>query len=165
MNTAVHSYAGNGAYPPSYYAASANPTPLRPPLRRPPPRERLVRVDCSSSALAFSTRLRASQGTTTSRPAATTIAVTMQATKVRTDTPEVAAAATQLRERIAAWDGELLQRQTANFQDIIKRHMIMIMKYPHNKLGKGRPYEGIENLRPESKMAVETFMSWQPPQQ
>ncbi len=50
----------------------------------------------------------------------------------------------------------------ANFQDMIKRHMMMIMKYPHNKLGKGHPYEGIANLRPESKEAVETFMSWQP---
>ena len=50
----------------------------------------------------------------------------------------------------------------ANFQDMAKRHMMMIMKYPHNKLGKGRPYEGIENLRPESKETVETFMSWQP---
>jgi hypothetical protein len=45
-----------------------------------------------------------------------------------------------------------------------KRHMMTIAKYPHAKLGKGRPYEGIENLRPESKETVETFMSWQPPQ-
>ncbi len=52
----------------------------------------------------------------------------------------------------------------ASFQDMIKRHMIMIAKYPHAKLGKGTPYEGIENLRPESKETVETFMSWQPPQ-
>ncbi|NNK93336.1 MAG: sulfatase-like hydrolase/transferase [Desulfobacterales bacterium] len=53
----------------------------------------------------------------------------------------------------------------ASFQDMIKRHMIMIAKYPHAKLGKGRPYDGIENLRPESKRTVETFMSWQPSQQ
>ena len=52
----------------------------------------------------------------------------------------------------------------ASFQDMIKRHMMMIAKYPHAKLGKGRPYEGIENLRPESKETVETFMSWQSPQ-
>ena len=52
----------------------------------------------------------------------------------------------------------------ASFQDMIKRHMIMIAKYPHAKLGKGKPYEGIENLRPESEETVETFMSWQPPQ-
>jgi arylsulfatase len=50
----------------------------------------------------------------------------------------------------------------ASFQDMAKRHMMMIKKYPHNKLGKGRPYEGIENLRPESLETVETFMSWQP---
>ncbi|MHC4233094.1 MAG: sulfatase-like hydrolase/transferase [Planctomycetota bacterium] len=48
----------------------------------------------------------------------------------------------------------------ASFQDMVKRHMMTIAKYPHAKLGKGRPYGGIENLRPESKEAVETFMSW-----
>ena len=50
----------------------------------------------------------------------------------------------------------------ASFQDMIKRHMMMIAKYPHAKLGKGKPYEGIDNLRPESKETVATFMSWQP---
>jgi len=50
----------------------------------------------------------------------------------------------------------------ASFQDMVKRHMMTIAKYPHNELGKGKPYEGIENLRPESKETVETFMSWQP---
>jgi arylsulfatase len=39
----------------------------------------------------------------------------------------------------------------------------MVAKYPHAPLGKGTPYGGIENLRPESKKAVEVFMSWQPP--
>ena len=53
----------------------------------------------------------------------------------------------------ALWSG-------ASFQDMLKRHMMMIAKYPHAPLGKGRPYSGIENLRPESKEAVETFMSW-----
>ncbi len=48
----------------------------------------------------------------------------------------------------------------ASFQDMAKRHMMAIMKNPHNKLGKGKPYVGIENLRPESKETVETFMSW-----
>jgi arylsulfatase len=56
---------------------------------------------------------------------------------------------------IALWSG-------ASFQDMAKRHMMTIGKYPHAKLGKGRPYEGIENLRPESKATVEDFMSWQP---
>ena len=53
----------------------------------------------------------------------------------------------------------------ASFQDMIKRHMITVAKYPHAKLGKGQPYGGIENLRPESKETVETFMSWQPAHQ
>lgn len=38
--------------------------------------------------------------------------------------------------------------------------MMGIHKYPHAKGGQGKPYGGIENLRPESKQAVETFMSW-----
>ncbi|MCP4301279.1 MAG: sulfatase-like hydrolase/transferase, partial [Gammaproteobacteria bacterium] len=50
----------------------------------------------------------------------------------------------------------------ASFQDMIKRHMMTIAKYPHAKLGKGKPYEGIANLRPESKETVKTFMSWHP---
>ena len=41
------------------------------------------------------------------------------------------------------------------------RHMMMIAKHPHAELGKGKPYEGIENLRPESKATVELFNSWQ----
>ena len=48
----------------------------------------------------------------------------------------------------------------ASFQDMVKRHMMTNMKYPHANLGKGVPYTGIENLRPESKEIVETFMSW-----
>ena len=48
----------------------------------------------------------------------------------------------------------------ASFQDMAKRHFMRIAKYPHNKLGKGKPYEGIENLRPESVETVQTFMSW-----
>ena len=50
----------------------------------------------------------------------------------------------------------------ASFQGMATRHMMTIAKYPHAKLGKDRPYGGIENLRPESKEVVETFMSWQP---
>ncbi|PSL19323.1 sulfatase-like hydrolase/transferase [Shimia abyssi] len=49
----------------------------------------------------------------------------------------------------------------ASFQDMIKRHHKMIAKYPHLPLGKGTPYEGIENLRPESLETREVFMSWQ----
>lgn len=53
----------------------------------------------------------------------------------------------------ALWSG-------ASFQDMIKRHQITIKKYPHALLGKGKPYEGIENLRPESQMTRELFDSW-----
>ncbi len=49
----------------------------------------------------------------------------------------------------------------ASFQDMIKRHKIRIGQYPHLPLGKGVPYEGIENLRPESALAREVFSSWQ----
>jgi arylsulfatase len=56
---------------------------------------------------------------------------------------------------IALWSG-------ASFQDMAQRHMMTIAKYPHSNLGKDRPYGGIENLRPESKEIVETFISWQP---
>ncbi len=56
---------------------------------------------------------------------------------------------------IALWAG-------ASFQDMAKRHMMTIKKYPHAKLGKGRPYDGIENLRPETQETIDLFMSWQP---
>ncbi len=55
----------------------------------------------------------------------------------------------------ALWSG-------ASFQDMAKRHQIMIEQYPHLPLGKGVPYEGIENLRPESELARRVFASWQP---
>ena len=41
-----------------------------------------------------------------------------------------------------------------------KRHMNMIAKYPHLPIGKGVPYGGIENLRPESIETREVFDSW-----
>jgi len=49
---------------------------------------------------------------------------------------------------------------SASYQDLIQRHVMQIKKYPHAEVGKGRPYSGIENLRPESKKMVEDFMSW-----
>lgn len=49
----------------------------------------------------------------------------------------------------------------ASFQDMVKRHQKTIAKYPHLPLGKGVPYEGIENLRPESELARDVFASWQ----
>jgi arylsulfatase len=54
----------------------------------------------------------------------------------------------------ALWSG-------ASFQDMVKRHQIKISQHPHLPLGKGVPYEGIENLRPESELAREVFASWQ----
>ena len=53
----------------------------------------------------------------------------------------------------ALWSG-------ASFQDMVKRHMIGIKKYPHAVGGTGVPYGGISNLRPESKEAVQVFESW-----
>ncbi|GAA6192797.1 sulfatase-like hydrolase/transferase [Phaeobacter sp. NW0010-22] len=54
---------------------------------------------------------------------------------------------------IALWAG-------ASFQDMTKRHTNMIAKYPHLPIGKGVPYGGIENLRPESIETREVFDSW-----
>lgn len=53
----------------------------------------------------------------------------------------------------ALWSG-------ASFQDMAKRHALTIEKHPHLPLGKGKPYEGIENLRPESIETREVFDSW-----
>jgi len=54
---------------------------------------------------------------------------------------------------LALWSG-------ASFQDMMKRHMITMKKHPNLAIGKGRPYTGIENLRPESKATVDNFISW-----
>ena len=53
----------------------------------------------------------------------------------------------------ALWSG-------ASFQDMVKRHMIGIKKYPHAVGGTDTPYSGISNLRPESKEAVQAFGAW-----
>jgi arylsulfatase len=44
------------------------------------------------------------------------------------------------------------------FAGMVKRHMAFKMKYPDRPPTYGIPYTGIENLRPESKKAVEIFM-------
>ena len=54
---------------------------------------------------------------------------------------------------IALWSG-------ASFQDMLKRHMMTMKKYPNAKIGKGKPYSGIENLRPETIETINNFMSW-----
>jgi arylsulfatase len=53
----------------------------------------------------------------------------------------------------ALWSG-------ASFQDMIKRHQLAIKKYPHSETAQGKPYEGISNLRPESRETVAIFESW-----
>nr|WP_319948134.1 sulfatase-like hydrolase/transferase [uncultured Shimia sp.] len=50
---------------------------------------------------------------------------------------------------------------SASYQDIIERHMLAAQAHPHSDVGRGHPYSGIANLRPESKTMVENFMSWQ----
>jgi len=52
---------------------------------------------------------------------------------------------------IGAWGGQ-------EFVRIIQRHMMRKKKYPDEGPALGRPYDGIENLRPETKAAVEAFL-------
>ena len=52
---------------------------------------------------------------------------------------------------VGAWGG-------AEFVRIIQRHKQKMAKYPDEPPAFGRPYKGIENLRPESKAAVEAFL-------
>ncbi len=52
---------------------------------------------------------------------------------------------------VGAWGG-------AEFVRVIQRHMMRKQKYPDEGPARGRPYDGIENLRPESKAAVEAFL-------
>ena len=44
------------------------------------------------------------------------------------------------------------------FAGMIKRYMALKKKYPNRPATYAKPYEGIENLRPESKKLVEIFM-------
>jgi arylsulfatase len=55
---------------------------------------------------------------------------------------------------VGAWGG-------AKFVRMIQRHMARKQKYPDEGPATGIPYEGIENLRPESKAAVEQFLFMQ----
>ncbi len=43
------------------------------------------------------------------------------------------------------------------FAAMVKRHLMMKMKYPDRKPTYGKVYEGIENLRPETKAVVKVF--------
>ncbi len=53
--------------------------------------------------------------------------------------------------KIGPWAG-------GQFAGMIKRHMALKQKYPNRPATYAKPYEGIENLRPESKKLVEIFM-------
>jgi len=55
---------------------------------------------------------------------------------------------------IGAWGG-------AEFVRVIQRHKQRMSKYPSEPPAYGRPYDGITNLRPESKAAVEAFLTKQ----
>lgn len=52
---------------------------------------------------------------------------------------------------VGAWGGQ-------EFVRIIQRHKQRLAKYPSDGPALGIPYDGIENLRPESKAAVEAFL-------
>lgn len=55
---------------------------------------------------------------------------------------------------VGAWGG-------GEFVRVIKRHLMRKQKYPDEKAALGRPYEGITNLRPETKAAVKAFLTKQ----
>jgi len=52
---------------------------------------------------------------------------------------------------VGAWGG-------AEFTRIVQRHKMRLQKYPDEGPALGIPYEGIENLRPETKAAVDAFL-------
>ena len=52
---------------------------------------------------------------------------------------------------VGAWGGQ-------EFVRIVQRHMLRKQKYPDVGAALGRPYEGIDNLRPETIAAVEAFL-------
>jgi arylsulfatase len=52
---------------------------------------------------------------------------------------------------VGAWGG-------AKFVRMIRRHMARKKKYPSEGPATGIPYQGIENLRPESQAAVQEFL-------
>lgn len=57
--------------------------------------------------------------------------------------------------KIGPWAG-------GQFAGMIQRHMALKKKYPNRPPTHGMPYEGIENLRPETKKLVEVFKLGQP---
>jgi arylsulfatase len=57
--------------------------------------------------------------------------------------------------KYAVWAG-------GQFVSMIKRHQAFKQKYPDRQPGMDVPYGGIENLRPETKALVETFLAGKP---
>ena len=47
------------------------------------------------------------------------------------------------------------------FGSMVRRHMAMKQKYPDRELRHAVPYEGIENLRPETKELIRLFKEGQ----
>ena len=50
-----------------------------------------------------------------------------------------------------------------NFVAMLKRHLAMKQQYPDREPGRGLPYGGIENLRPETKALVKSMAAWMKP--
>lgn len=50
-----------------------------------------------------------------------------------------------------------------NFVAMLKRHLGMKQQYPDREPGRGLPYGGIENLRPETKALVQSMAAWMKP--
>ncbi|MHC5064101.1 MAG: sulfatase-like hydrolase/transferase [Planctomycetota bacterium] len=48
----------------------------------------------------------------------------------------------------------------AKFVMMLKRHMGMKQKFPDREPGRGLPYEGIDNLRPETVALVQSMAAW-----
>jgi arylsulfatase len=46
----------------------------------------------------------------------------------------------------------------SQYERMIQRHQAWKMKYPDEGPATGRPYDGIENLRPETKAVVDAFI-------
>jgi arylsulfatase len=53
---------------------------------------------------------------------------------------------------IGAWGG-------AEFMRVVQRHKARKLEYPDVDNAKGMPYDGIDNLRPETKAAVQAFLT------
>ena len=53
---------------------------------------------------------------------------------------------------VGAWGGQ-------EFARILGRHMARKEKFPDTTPAYGVPYEGIENIRPETQQAVDAFMT------